>query len=275
MLDSVEPTAGYWRNLIFPVLMYFGRKIMYDNNRKIVQISATRLIKGPCMEQELEALLFVTDQPSISAPRVHRTYRRHDGLFVEMEFIPGRRLDQAWPDLRTHEREAIVKNLGHIINAIRNLQTHTTICVGSVKGGPFKDGRISSRPNAPCQTLEEFHLHLRRGVSMKKCRQVLGNNVYESHRRRYKTVFSHADLCPRNIILKDSMQPVLIDWEFSGLWPEYWEHTKSVFSMWEDLPGWADELAKVLPQYPLALAAERVLWSLPSNFADEYGGGRA
>ena len=263
MLDTPEPMAGFFRNLIFPVLMYFGRKIMYDENRKIVRTSATRLIKGPCTEQELEAMLFVTDQPSIQAPRVHRTYRRHDGLFIEMDFILGRRLDQAWPDLEPNEREAVVKDLGKMIIAIRYLLTDATTCVvGSARCGLFKDGRISSRENSPRQSLIDFHLLLRRGVPIEK----LGNDVNESHHTDYKSVFTHADLCPRNIILKgNSLQPVLIDWEFAGWWPEYWEHTKSVFAMWEDLPGWAEQLAAVLPQYPVALAAERVLWKMPSE----------
>jgi hypothetical protein len=265
MLDTTEPKAGFVRNLIFPLLMYFGRKIMYDSNRKIVQISATRLIKGPCTEQELEALLFIMDRPSIQTPQVHRTYRRHDGLFIEMEFIHGRRLDQAWPAVGSHERGAVMKQLGETISAIRNVRNDTAVCVGSARGGPFKDGRIASRTNAPCSTLEQFHLQLRGGVPLEKCQETFGDDVYECHRRHYESVFAHADLCPRNIILTDSLQPVLIDWEFSGWWPEYWEHTKSVFSMWEKVPGWEDELAKVLAQYPLALSAEKVLWGQPTR----------
>ncbi|KPI35635.1 uncharacterized protein AB675_4737 [Cyphellophora attinorum] len=266
MLDTIEPKAGFLRNLIFPVLMYFGRKIMYDSNRKIVQISTTLLIKGPCTEQELEALLFIMDRPSIQAPKVHRTYRRHDGLFIEIDFIHGQRLDQAWPKLGVNERKAVMQELGEMISAIRNVRNHTAVCVGSVRGGSFKDGRIASRTNAPCPTVEQFHLQLRGGVPLEQCQETFGDDVYESHRRDYRSVFSHADLCPRNIIIvMDSLQPVLIDWEFSGWWPEYWEHTKSVFSMWEEVPGWEDELAKVLPQYPLALSAEKVLWMSPTS----------
>ena len=40
---------------------------------EIVQIWPTRLIKGPCMEQELEAMLFVTPRMPNIPPKVYRT----------------------------------------------------------------------------------------------------------------------------------------------------------------------------------------------------------
>jgi aminoglycoside phosphotransferase (APT) family kinase protein len=39
-------------------------------------------------------------------------------------------------------------------------------------------------------------------------------------------VFTHGDLAPRNIIVKDGKIAALLDWEVSGWYPEYWEYVK-------------------------------------------------
>ncbi|RJE22420.1 Phosphotransferase enzyme family [Aspergillus sclerotialis] len=49
----------------------------------------------------------------------------------------------------------------------------------------------------------------------------------------HKIVFTHGDLHPSNIIVKDDGTVVLLDWGLSGFWPEYWEFYRAMFS-----PGW-------------------------------------
>lgn len=74
---------------------------MYDERRKIVQVSPTELIKGPCSSQELEAMLCVAPHTSmrVTAPKVHRTYQRKDGMYIAMDFASGERLDHIWLSL--------------------------------------------------------------------------------------------------------------------------------------------------------------------------------
>lgn len=257
-----EPEAGIFMNWLFPVLMFLGRKIMYDKNRKIVQIWPTRLIKGPCMEQELEAMLFVTPRiPNIS-PKVHRTYRRPDGLFIEMDFISGQRLDKVWKDLAPHRRKEIVEVVANYVERFHMLKQPASLdlAVGSTRGGPFKDGRISTQPIAPFKIIGNFHLLLRRNVPLEKCKAVFGDDVYQCHQRTYRTLFAHADVCARNIILDHADTPVILDWEFAGWWPEYWEYTKCYFTMFEDLPEWLELIDETFRAYPLELTAEKVLW---------------
>ena len=141
------------------------------------------------------------------------------------------------------------------------------VAVGSTRGGPFKDGRISDQPIEPFRTIEDFHLRLRRNVPLDKCKEVFGEEVYQCHRNIYRTAFAHADICARNIILNRANVPILLDWEFAGWWPQYWEYTKSYFTMFEDLPSWLHLVDECFKPYPLELKAERVLWENPSGIA--------
>jgi hypothetical protein len=51
------------------------------------------------------------------------------------------------------------------------------------------------------------------------------------HSRQYRTSFSRADLCTRNIIVRDGKIAAMVDWQFAGWYPEYWEYTKAHFGL--------------------------------------------
>lgn len=42
----------------------------------------------------------------------------------------------------------------------------------------------------------------------------------------HRLTFSHADLSQHNFIVRDNKIAGLIDWEFAGWFPEYWEYIK-------------------------------------------------
>jgi hypothetical protein len=79
------------------------------------------------------------------------------------------------------------------------------------------------------------------------------------HTSTYQTHFTHADLRPKNIIVRNGRVAAIIDWEFSGWYPEYWEFTKANYNYF---PGedWEDYFRLALPCYEAELAAEQVLW---------------
>jgi thiamine kinase-like enzyme len=71
-------------------------------------------------------------------------------------------------------------------------------------------------------------------------------DVFQSH----VPVFSHADFQRKNVLLRDSStttktgsvadvtdrQIVIIDWEFAGWYPRYWEYARAMFACgrWDD-----------------------------------------
>jgi thiamine kinase-like enzyme len=45
-------------------------------------------------------------------------------------------------------------------------------------------------------------------------------------------VFTHSDLRPRNIMVKDEVVTGIVDWEFVGWYPEYWGFSR-VLNIWK------------------------------------------
>ncbi|KAI8996290.1 kinase-like domain-containing protein [Trametes punicea] len=51
------------------------------------------------------------------------------------------------------------------------------------------------------------------------------------HAKRHCICFTHADLHPGNILVKDGRLSGIIDWEHAGWYPEYWEYTMIEYHM--------------------------------------------
>lgn len=95
----------------------------------------------------------------------------------------------------------------------------------------------------------------------------------------YVSKFTHADMSPENIMVKNGKITGIIDWEFGGWFPEYWEYTKMYFGWRPYREDFYQEMDKVLTTYPQELAADKAIlkaydiWSYdidrPRRSADE------
>lgn len=68
-------------------------------------------------------------------------------------------------------------------------------------------------------------------------------------------VFTHGDLNPFNIMVHGNRVASIIDWEFSGWYPFYWEYTSAWYGN-RIRKAWQDSLAKFLDPYPEELRME-------------------
>jgi serine/threonine protein kinase len=65
---------------------------------------------------------------------------------------------------------------------------------------------------------------------------------------KHGTVFTHGDLRPDNIIVKDGRVTAILDWEMAGWYPDYWEFVKAFhLEMFAD--DWGSHLLRVLTPY--------------------------
>ncbi|EXJ91609.1 hypothetical protein A1O3_00157 [Capronia epimyces CBS 606.96] len=201
----------------------------------VVRVSKTRLIKGPCQSPELEGLRYVAQHTSIPVPKVHRTYRVDGCLYIEMEYIPGNTLQAAWigNTLSPEEKQAIVQELAAYIDQLRALEPSQKEVVASAELGPCLDYRVG---------FDSF-----------------GEGVTRCHTRQYRSCFSHADLCARNVIVRDRKIAAIVDWQFAGWYPEYWEYTKAHYGLL-NMPDWYSEFKDVVTRYDDELDAEHALW---------------
>lgn len=72
----------------------------------------------------------------------------------------------------------------------------------------------------------------------------------------YATRFTHADLSPSNIMVKDGKITAIIDWEFAGWFPEYRGYTKIFYGFREFRKDFYHEVDHFFTNYPEELDAE-------------------
>ncbi|KAJ3740055.1 kinase-like domain-containing protein [Lentinula detonsa] len=123
----------------------------------------------------------------------------------------------------------------------------------------FPEGPMSS---PPVNTIAEFHELLFQQVSWTSRLERLRLIAEPVHTRDYRITFTHSDLNPHNILVKDDHLAAIIDWEFAGWYPEYWEYTQLVMQNLHLRPR--EEFWKRVGffsgQYIEELKLERALW---------------
>lgn len=68
-------------------------------------------------------------------------------------------------------------------------------------------------------------------------------------KNNHQIVFTHRDLRLHNIMVNDGSVSGVLDWEFSGWYPEYWEFSKALY-IWKWQNDWTDYLVQILqPSY--------------------------
>jgi len=98
--------------------LWIGRRVFRAYGRFVVRVSRKRIIKGPCELSELKALEYISKHTSIPVPKVFRTYHVRGSLFIELEFIRGTDLQEAWLGgcLSTQVKEDIVRQLAGLLS---------------------------------------------------------------------------------------------------------------------------------------------------------------
>jgi thiamine kinase-like enzyme len=71
---------------------------------------------------------------------------------------------------------------------------------------------------------------------------------------------THGDLTPWNVIIHKGKIAAIIDWEFSGWRPDYWEYTKAYYNPIGTPQEWFDALGRAMGRYDKHLKGERCLW---------------
>lgn len=157
------------------------------------------------------------------------------------------------------QKKAIIEEIAGYVKQLRSLEPPQAGAVGSTSLKECLDHRIGSDPFGPFNDHGSFHSLLRRHIPLEDCTKVFGEEVTRCHSRQYRSCFTHADLCLRNIVVNDGKVAAIIDWEFGGWYPEYWEYTKAHFGR-IDMPDWYAGFELAVTRYDDELTAERALW---------------
>lgn len=142
-----------------------------------------------------------------------------------MDYIPEDTLSKVWTSLSEDQKRDIAKQLRDILGAMRSIKPPERH-IGSCGGGQIRDNRDYFPYTAPaCRNEQEFNDYLLSGL-MRHTPPALRTAFSRRLRTNHRVVFTHADLAPRNIIMRDGKIVGLLDWEDAGWYPEYWEYIK-------------------------------------------------
>lgn len=87
--------------------------------------------------------------------------------------------------------------------------------------------------------------------------------------RGHKTVFTHADLQPKNVIVEQKgvcedgspeYQITLIDWSLAGWYPEYWDYCNSTVYC-QGKPEWLELVPDIFDEYPVEYLMMRIFYT--------------
>ncbi|EEP82878.1 conserved hypothetical protein [Uncinocarpus reesii 1704] len=231
-------------------------------NGVCIPISRHKIVKtGPFVHlTEAATMKFVSENTSIPVPKVYCSFVRKNRAYIVMERIRGDEIPRAWKKLSEESRQKMFDQLKTMVQELRALIPPPGTGVQSCVGGSLCDARIP-RPKArfgPFKTIQEFHVWLRedfqpskkdKGTSSDQDWEDIEKMVAQQDGPWPPPVFTHCDLNPFNILVREGKVVGIIDWEFAGWYPHYWEYTSAWFGNITKA-GWQRELDKFIDPTP-------------------------
>jgi aminoglycoside phosphotransferase (APT) family kinase protein len=174
---------------------------------------------GPDLHpSEAETMRFIAANTSIPIPRVYESQEDSESVpNITMDYIEGERLDKIWNGLLEDQKLDIANQLKMILSELRGLKGQY---IGSLNRGSATDGRRFDFKGGPFDTENEFN-HFLLSDMLSSTPSILRNIASRALRTDHQIVFSHSDFAPHNIIVKDGKVAGILDWEYSGWYPEY------------------------------------------------------
>lgn len=282
--------ATWTRRALTRLALQTTARLFYRRQGPCVPVSGSVLVKsGPSVHlTEAATILFVAANTSVPVPRIYSAFVHDDECHIVMERIQGVPIAHALATATDEARGRLLQQLRCMIQELRALlppshgtttgtTTTTTTTTASTRvescvGGSLRDSRIPrSRPRfGPFDTVHAFHRWLREDLRLE---EVITSQQSQSQSQSQNaedlkdmigaqdgpwptgTVFTHGDLNPFNILVRGDRVVGIVDWEFAGWYPAYWEYT----SAWCGnvvRPSWQDLLPQFLDTFPEELKME-------------------
>ncbi|KJX93151.1 phosphotransferase family protein [Zymoseptoria brevis] len=190
--------------------------------RRIVRVERGVCKAGTGVRVEESRALQFAHALQLPVPTVHEVKTADRETEILMDFVDGDCLEEAWPAMNAAQKQSVAEQIGRIVAAMREVACDQPI---GALGGPALDCRqYSDYPGGPFANEAEFNdyvLDLLSGTPPRVRRTLAEALPVDS-----RIVFSHCDLVPRNIIVEGDQVRALLDWEYAGWYPEYWEYVK-------------------------------------------------
>ncbi|KAI0707550.1 kinase-like protein [Cerioporus squamosus] len=233
-IEKVLPLLVHERQFKVLGQTMFASNLFYDlGDGRIVKTGMTTSI------EEAKAMIFVRTHTSIPVPEVYMVFQHAGATHIVMELINGVALreaaeldaDDPASGLVTDEDLAnIMQQLKDLIHELRELGRRyppTQPHFGSWPDGAFRNSYFAAAPpETTFETVDAFHAYfldrLRPLIREKATYDQLA--IARSQSQESEPVLTHADLAPRNILVKDGRIVAVVDWETFGWYPDFWEY---------------------------------------------------
>lgn len=240
-------------------------KFITERRSKIVSVLDQVVIKRTSVAlSEAENMRFVREHTSVRLPRLYGTYEAGDGRsYLVMEHIFGDPVDVAWPMLSPEQKHGVAAQLKGYFDELRTLPSENYI--GSLQRGPLICDMLRGPNAGPFASEADFNDALVKYFDFET-----NNNDFKYAKRdyhvviikgmlndRHEIVFSHGDVGKRNIMIHEGQVSAIIDWEYAGFYPEYWEYAIAFSDLsWKQpsLADWTVCLQHALKPYPVEAA---------------------
>ncbi|KAK4543569.1 hypothetical protein LTR36_005464 [Oleoguttula mirabilis] len=238
-----------------------------DSDTKVVKVGEQFAVKYGSRVTLLEAEnMEYLANTAVPAPKVYASMKdpEEDRLFIIMEFIEGETLEAALPSLTSAECDSVFDQIRRALIHMRSFPPPDYL--GSSGRRPYLDGIFFSDPvdpktSGPFADEDEMNEGMLRRLAQEcvPSHVRLLRTIVESTLQGHRTVFTHADLQPKNILVSrvgskadgtgGVVEVKIVDWEMSGWYPEYWEFCSA--SVWEgSKPEWLDAVQDMMVVYP-------------------------
>jgi serine/threonine protein kinase len=232
---------------------------LYPRTGVCVRISNQLIVKSDAFVDLTEAatMKFVAKNTSLPVPKIYCSFVHHGRTYIVMEVIQGHPIGEGWNMRPIESKVKLALQLKRMLEELRRLEPSPGTGVESCTNGSLFDSRMpqSDRRFGPFATIQDFHQWLRAGLRPEKAQdhsdisdedwKEITDMAAKQDGPWPQPVFSHADLSPSNILVRGDDIVGIIDWEFSGWYPHYWEYT----SAWTSNPlatEWQSILSEIL-----------------------------
>jgi hypothetical protein len=214
--------------------LYIFRSPQDPSSPRVFYLSAGHVAKkfySKQVEDELRAM-DMARQLGIRVPRIKRIIRVEDSTYVIMERIQGLTLEESWVEIGWIRTIRLAFQLRQVVQCLR---FRTSLTAGSPVSGKCRSFWLG----------EGYGLH--RHATPEAIASFIGFWLSYSPRRQYGSfplvvarrggkaqaslpkvatslVFSHHDLAPRNLLVDDRPRLWVLDWEYAGWYPIYFEY---------------------------------------------------
>ncbi|KAJ5106383.1 hypothetical protein N7456_003058 [Penicillium angulare] len=214
------------------------------HGRTIVRVDNNLVIKsGDLKSQEAQTLRFIANNTTIPVPKVHDDHWE-DGRLMSftMDYMPGKRLDEAWETLDSDQKLSIANELHSYLLQLRSLKGEY---IGAIDRGKAFIGQIATIEGGPFDSEQQFNDFIL-GDIVPSAPDMLRHYAKFALTNNHEIVFTHADFAPRNILVDGGHVTAILDWEYADWYPEYWEHIQALRHL-KPMPDWPEYMGLILP----------------------------